>query len=122
MPLISPPMAKAKKGGGPKLPPDDIDLLNMHRFPELAPPSLLTYVRNSKVCQKRLQELLKNIPGQTSEMKAEMKFESQKGSPQESQPTTQNARDQKRPAGKAPGDSQESVPGKLKNILSKIRS
>jgi len=41
--------------------PDDIDLLNIHRYPESVPASMLAYVRNSRACQKRLDELLKNM-------------------------------------------------------------
>ena len=42
--------------------PDDIELLNVHRYPESVPPALLAHVRNSKGCQNRLQELLKTVP------------------------------------------------------------
>lgn len=42
--------------------PDDIELLNVHRYPESVSPALLAYVRNSKNCQHRLQELLKTVP------------------------------------------------------------
>ncbi len=45
------------------VPFDDIELLNIHRYPESHPASLVAQVRNSKVCQKRLEELLKSLPG-----------------------------------------------------------
>lgn len=45
------------------VPFDDIELLNIHRYPESHPASLVAQVRNSKVCQKRLEELLKTLPG-----------------------------------------------------------
>lgn len=41
---------------------DDIDLLNIHRYPETVPASVVAQVRNSKVYQKRLEELLKGLP------------------------------------------------------------
>ena len=43
--------------------PDDIDLLNIHRYPDSVSPSLMAQVRNSKICQKRLEELVKALPG-----------------------------------------------------------
>lgn len=42
--------------------PDDIELLNIHRYPESVPASTIAFVRNSKVCQKRLEDLLKGMP------------------------------------------------------------
>lgn len=42
--------------------PDDIELLNVQRYPESVAPALLAHVRNSKACQQRLQELLKTVP------------------------------------------------------------
>lgn len=53
-------MAKTR---GPEAIPDDIELLNIQRYPESAPASLVAFVRNSKLCQKRLEELLKGLPG-----------------------------------------------------------
>jgi hypothetical protein len=41
---------------------DDIDLLNIHRYPETVPASIVAQVRNSKIYQKRLEELLKGLP------------------------------------------------------------
>ncbi|MCE9596532.1 MAG: hypothetical protein K8S54_01060 [Spirochaetia bacterium] len=41
---------------------DDIELLNIHRYPESVPASMVAQIRNSKVYQKRLEELLKGIP------------------------------------------------------------
>lgn len=41
---------------------DDIELLNIHRYPDSVPPATLAYVRNSRACQKRLEELLKSTP------------------------------------------------------------
>ncbi|MBL8020933.1 MAG: hypothetical protein JNM27_14780 [Leptospirales bacterium] len=41
---------------------DDIELLNIHRYPESVPASMVAQIRNSKVYQKRLEELLKGMP------------------------------------------------------------
>lgn len=46
---------------------DDIELLNVHRYPDSMPPSAVAFVRNSKACQKRLEELLKAVPGKKSQ-------------------------------------------------------
>lgn len=43
--------------------PGDIDLLNLHRYPESMPASFIKQVQNSKVCQKRLEEIVKDLPG-----------------------------------------------------------
>jgi len=51
-------MARSKNTDGI----DDIELLNIHRYPESVPPSVLAFVRNSRACQKRLEELLKVMP------------------------------------------------------------
>jgi len=40
---------------------DDIELLNIHRYPESVPASLVAQVRNSKTYQKRLEDLLKGM-------------------------------------------------------------
>lgn len=59
-------MAKAKsrepREGGREL-LDDIELLNVHRYPDSMPPALVAHVRNSRACQRRLEELLKVLPG-----------------------------------------------------------
>lgn len=41
---------------------DDIQLLNIYRYPEFYPEALYMRVRNSRVAQKRLEELLRGIP------------------------------------------------------------
>lgn len=51
-------MAKSKNSDGI----DDIELLNIHRYPDSVPASVLAFVRNSRACQKRLEELLKVMP------------------------------------------------------------
>ncbi|MBE7437011.1 MAG: hypothetical protein HS115_01055 [Spirochaetales bacterium] len=51
-------MARSKNTDGI----DDIELLNIHRYPESVTPSVLAFVRNSRACQKRLEELLKVMP------------------------------------------------------------
>lgn len=43
--------------------PDDIELLNVHRYPESMPASVVAFVRNDRGCQRRLEELVKIIPG-----------------------------------------------------------
>lgn len=53
-------MAKRSRAAEPE--PDDIDLLNAHRYPEGAAPGVQAHLRNSKVSQKRLEELLKALP------------------------------------------------------------
>ena len=55
--------------------PDDIELLNIHRYPDTVPPSRLAQIRNSKVCQKRLEELLKTIPGKRAARKKPVHFQ-----------------------------------------------
>lgn len=52
-------MAKSRSGDQVL---DDIELLNVHRYPDTVPPATLAYVRNSRACQKRLEELLKMTP------------------------------------------------------------
>lgn len=42
---------------------DDITLLNVHRYPDSVPASIVASVRNSKAAQKRLEELLKGMAG-----------------------------------------------------------
>ncbi len=42
---------------------DDITLLNVHRYPDSVPASVVAQVRNSKAAQKRLEELLKGMSG-----------------------------------------------------------
>ncbi|MBX7058372.1 MAG: hypothetical protein K1X75_09940 [Leptospirales bacterium] len=46
---------------------DDIELLNVHRYPESMPPAIVAHVRNSRACQRRLEELLKGLPGRRRE-------------------------------------------------------
>ncbi|MCR9141410.1 MAG: hypothetical protein NXI24_04100 [bacterium] len=43
--------------------PDDIELLNVHRYPESMPASVVAFVRNDRSCQRRLEELAKSTPG-----------------------------------------------------------
>lgn len=50
------------KSKGSEYIPDDIELLNVHRYPESYPGSIVAHIRNSKSCQKRLEDLLKGIP------------------------------------------------------------
>jgi hypothetical protein len=38
-------------------------LLNIHRYPESMPASLVAFVRNDRACQRRLEELVKTVPG-----------------------------------------------------------
>lgn len=65
---------------------DDIDLLNIHRYPETAPASLVAQVRNSKIYQKRLEELLKGLPtGRRRQGGSELPAPEQ---PQTSQPSS----------------------------------
>ncbi len=42
---------------------DDIELLNVHRYPESMPPAVVSVVRNDKACQRRREELVKGTPG-----------------------------------------------------------
>lgn len=42
---------------------DDIELLNVHRYPESMPQAVISFVRNDKACQRRLEELVKGTPG-----------------------------------------------------------
>jgi len=42
---------------------DDIELLNVHRWPESMPSQIVAHVRNSRACQRRLEELVKGMPG-----------------------------------------------------------
>lgn len=49
---------------------DDVELLNVHRYPDTVPPATLAHVRNSRACQKRLEELLKMTPLKKSSSKA----------------------------------------------------
>ena len=41
---------------------DDIELLNIHRYPESYPAGVVASVRNSRVYQKRLEDLLRGLP------------------------------------------------------------
>lgn len=52
----------AKSRSGQEI-PDDIELLNIHTFPDSVSPSRLAFIRKSKICQKRLEELLREVPG-----------------------------------------------------------
>ena len=51
------------RGDGPL---DDIELLNVHRYPESMPASIVAQVRNNRIYQKRLEDLLKGLPGKRS--------------------------------------------------------
>lgn len=42
---------------------DDITLLNVHRYPESVPSSVVSFVRNDRNCQRRLEDLIKGLPG-----------------------------------------------------------
>lgn len=42
---------------------DDIELLNVHRYPESMPPAVIAFVRKDRDCQRRLEELVKGTPG-----------------------------------------------------------
>lgn len=59
-PLLLRNMAKSRPG---QEIPDDIELLNIHAFPDSVSSSRLSFVRKSKICQKRLEELLRDLPG-----------------------------------------------------------
>lgn len=62
---------------------DDIELLNIHRYPESVPASMVAQIRNSKVYQKRLEELLKGMPtGRRSRVEVVV----DQSKPQEEQP------------------------------------
>lgn len=56
-------MAKSKNSGKARLQTidtlDDIDLLNLYRYPEFYPMRLRQELKNSKAAQKRLEDLLK---------------------------------------------------------------
>ncbi|MCB1304281.1 MAG: hypothetical protein KDK37_08385 [Leptospiraceae bacterium] len=41
---------------------DDIELLNIHNYPESYPRSVVNQVRNDKGAQRRLEELLRDLP------------------------------------------------------------
>lgn len=56
----TPPSRPSLKAG---VVPDDIELLNVHRYPESMPASVVAFVRNDRACQRRLEELVKIIPG-----------------------------------------------------------
>ncbi len=63
-------MAKARSSSDSV--PDDIELLNIHRYPEMYAASAVAHVRNSKACQKRLEDLLKNMPGTRGKKRMEL--------------------------------------------------
>ncbi|MBI39151.1 MAG: hypothetical protein CMF59_06100 [Leptospiraceae bacterium] len=44
------------------IPLDDIELLNIHNYPESYPKSVVNQVRNNRLAQKRLEELLRDMP------------------------------------------------------------
>lgn len=44
------------------IPLDDIELLNIHNYPESYPRSVVNQVRNNRAAQKRLEELLRDMP------------------------------------------------------------
>lgn len=46
----------------PEIEIDDIELLNVYRYPEAYSASLITQLRNSKDAQRRLEELLRTMP------------------------------------------------------------
>lgn len=62
-------MAKARSSDSV---PDDIELLNIHRYPEMYAASAVAHVRNSKACQKRLEDLLKNMPATRGKKRIEL--------------------------------------------------
>jgi hypothetical protein len=58
-------MARKKE----EIPLDDIELLNIYNYPESYPRSVLSQVRSNKAAQKRLEELLRDVPPQNRRKK-----------------------------------------------------
>ncbi|MBU44674.1 MAG: hypothetical protein CMN76_15740 [Spirochaetaceae bacterium] len=57
------------------IPLDDIELLNIHNYPESYPKSVVNQVRNNRVFQKRLEELLRDMPQRGRRRKSEPAFQ-----------------------------------------------
>ncbi|MCB1169778.1 MAG: hypothetical protein KDK25_05560 [Leptospiraceae bacterium] len=65
-------MAKKKQES---LPLDDIELLNIHNYPESYPRSVVNQVRNNRAAQKRLEELLREMPQRGRKRRNEAAFQ-----------------------------------------------
>ncbi|MCB1137757.1 MAG: hypothetical protein KDK23_03335 [Leptospiraceae bacterium] len=65
-------MAKKKQES---VPLDDIELLNIHNYPESYPRSVVNQVRNNRVAQKRLEELLRDMPQRGRKRRNEAAFQ-----------------------------------------------
>ncbi len=87
--------------------PDDIELLNVHRYPESMPASVVAFVRNDRNCQRRLEELVKGTPGKRGQSGFNQLFQQKLDESSDSSgppPTVLRADDRK-------GDSADGSPG-----------
>ncbi|HBS03754.1 MAG TPA: hypothetical protein DEA96_02235 [Leptospiraceae bacterium] len=57
------------------IPLDDIELLNIHNYPESYPKSVVNQVRNNRIAQKRLEELLRDMPQRGRRKRSEAAFQ-----------------------------------------------
>ncbi|MEQ8350640.1 MAG: hypothetical protein RH862_04100 [Leptospiraceae bacterium] len=57
------------------IPLDDIELLNIHNYPESYPKSVVNQVRNDRLAQKRLEELLREMPQRGKRRRSEAAFQ-----------------------------------------------